>query len=723
MILINERLHNCHYVNSFLFSPFNKGFWDSFQNQQISNNFIKKIQKQEKVIMKLLNIKRFYYGNYLTLKDLDQDQKNPVFEYLKKLVPSVFQDGILNFDLLKQHLNSNEKIIQNTRNFLGLDWATKEKAKLEYSKNVKNKTLLPDVNQSLNFDQAKNIIIEGDNLEALKILQSAYQEKVDVIYIDPPYNTGNDFVYNDNFKQGSYEYKLANGLIDEDGLKTTTNQKTNARIHSNWLDMIYPRLKVARNLLKEDGVIFISIDDHEHAHLKLICDEIFNEQNFISTLIWLRNPGGESDNSHIANTKDFILMYSKKIDKFKINELKKEKNILDFKVTGNEIWKKGSMLEKSGENDRLIDRHNLGYVVYYNEKTKEVLTANDYNKDLIDDKLTSDKIIYHFNQELLSNGFIPIIPRIIKNTYGCWRMGEKKFLELYSQNKILFEKQKDNSIKIFEKVQYVIEDPYLLQKPKDFISFTTNSKGTNEMTKLFSINPFTKPKPTDLITYLINLHTNPNALVLDFFAGSGTTAQAVMELNQEDGGNRKYILVQLPEPIENNPEFKTICDITRARITRSIEKYQYNDLGFKYFKIGKSNFPIWQVQTDDSDKIIESQLNVFESLNSNQNYESMLYELMIREGMRFDENIQLHQIHDYQFWADEFFNYLFFLEPTNPNNLFQVIKQIIENKEQEGKTRIYINEAYFDDLKGDEMKLNLAEQISQYKKEIQLVVV
>ena len=169
-----KRLHNCDYVNSLWISPFiNKRFWDSFQNHLITNNFIKKIQKQEKVI-ELLNSQMLDNHNYLTLKDLDQDQKHPVFEYLKKLVPSVFQDGVLNFDLLKQHLNPDEKIIQNTRNFLGLDWATKEKAKLEYSKNIKNKTLVPDLNQSLNFDEAKNIIIEGDNLEALKILQSAY---------------------------------------------------------------------------------------------------------------------------------------------------------------------------------------------------------------------------------------------------------------------------------------------------------------------------------------------------------------------------------------------------------------------------------------------------------------------------------------------------------------------------------------------------------------------
>ena len=617
--------------------------------------------------------------NYLTLKDIDQDQKNPVFEYLKKLVPSVFQDGILNFDLLKQHLNPNEKIIQNTRNFLGLDWATKEKAKLEYSKNVKNKTLLPNVNRSLNFDQAKNIIIEGDNLEALKILQSSYQEQVDVIYIDPPYNTGNDFVYNDNFKQDSYEYKLANGLIDEEGLKTTTNQKTNPRLHNNWLDMIYPRLKVARNLLKKDGVIFISIDDNEQARLKLICDEIFGEENFITNFIWERtyHSNKNSSGKKVFKNCDYILAYSK------------DKDALIYFNEG---------IKTDFEDAPLKNNSNIEKEFIFPKNSIFFKKDNSWNNEEV--KITFKS---RWSQEKIDSEILNGTKFIIKNdNYDSIRA-------LYNSDKtgFLLSHQLLNTSNVYN---------------NNYLNATTE-RGTKELNNLNILGVFDYPKPKELLKYFINLNLNKNSLVLDFFAGSGTTAQAVMELNQEDGGNRKYILVQLPEPIENNPEFKTICDITRARITRSIEKYQYNDLGFKYFKIGKSNFPIWQVQTDDSDKIIESQLNVFESLNSNQNYESMLYELMIREGMRFDENIQLHQIHDYQFWADEFFNYLFFLEPTNPNNLFQVIKQIIENKEQEGKTRIYINEAYFDDLKGDEMKLNLAEQISQYKKEIQLVVV
>ena len=643
--------------------------------------------------------------NYLTLKDLDQDQKDPVFEYLKKLIPSVFQDGVLNFDLLKQHLNPDEKIIQNTRNFLGLDWATKEKAKLEYSKNVKNKTLLLDVNRSLNFYQAKNIIIEGDNLEALKILQSSYQEQVDVIYIDPPYNTGNDFVYNDNFKQNSYEYKIANGLIDEDGLKTTTNQKTNPRLHNNWLDMIYPRLKVARDLLKEDGVIFISIDDNEQARLKLICDEIFGEENFQNILCWVSKKEGRSITGKLfSKTKEYILVYSKgEINEKNFYSREFLSNIMPTIYSNKEIE-----IYKDDISDYIV-QHELinGNPKLFNSKTRPNLFFPIYVND---EEISLTK----------KDGFDEVYPPYNNETniQSVWRWSKDK---VQKESFNLVWKKVNGKYKIFTKKREISF------QGKDLIlsSSITTKTGGDELKKL-NINTFDFPKPTSLIKFLIS-NLNKNGLVLDFFAGSGTTAQAVMELNQEDGGNRKYILVQLPEPIENNLEFKTIADVTRARITRSIEKYQYNDLGFKYFKVGPTNFPIWKVSNQDDNDLIEKQLDLFLETPQEQNYEAMLYELMLKVEIRLDENIQLYQIDDYQFWADEFFNYLFFLKPAKFNNLFPLIKQIIENKEQEGKTRIYINETYFDNLKGDEIKLNLAEQINQYKKEskkeIQLVVV
>lgn len=404
--------------------------------------------------------------------------------------------------------------------------------------------------QELNInakDKNNNLIIEGDNYYGLKSLIIS-GIKVDVIYIDPPYNTGNkDFVYNDDYSTNIHKEVSA-----DDPHK-----------HSKWLSFMKKRLELAKELLADDGVIFISIDDNEQAYLKVLMDEIFGEENFISDLIWLRNPGGESDNLHIAKTKDFILMYSKNLNYFKINQLKKEKNILDFKVSNEKIWKKGSMLEKSGENDRLIDRKNLGYVIYYNPMKNDIIISFDYDKNLITEKLVFDNKIYSYNKDLINKNYLPIIPRFIKNTYGRWRMGSEKFIELFKNDRIIFEKNKNGDYRIFEKVIYDISVPYDLQKPKDFISFTTNSNGTSELKKIFSINPFSKPKPVDLILYLINFHMNKNAIILDFFAGSGTTAQAVMELNEEDGGNRRFILI-------TNNENNIARNICRERIYRVI---------------------------------------------------------------------------------------------------------------------------------------------------------
>lgn len=401
-------------------------------------------------------------------------------------------------------------------------------------------------------EKNNHLLIEGDNYYALKALQIS-GIKVDVIYIDPPYNTGNkDFIYNDNYVNKDDQFK-----------------------HSKWLSFMKKRLELAKELLADDGVIFVSIDDNEQAYLKVLMDEIFGEQNFVSDIIWIRNPGGQSDNSHIAKTKEYILIYAKNIDLFNIKDLVEEKKLLDYKFDKNlnQYWKKGTMIEKGGSNDRLIDRKKLGYVVYYNPKLNEIKTQHDYGIDLINHNLTSNVEIYSFDQNLIKKDFIPIIPRVIKNTYGCWRMGSEKLKDLFEKNRLFFEKDKQNNWRIYEKEIFEIENPYKNLKPKDLISFTSNTKGTNQLKTIFPndnklVSNF-HPKPSDLILYLINFHTNPNSLVLDFFAGSGTTAQAVMELNEEDGGNRRFILC-------TNNENDIAQKICRERIYRVI-----NDEGSK----------------------------------------------------------------------------------------------------------------------------------------------
>ena len=706
MNLNNEKkLHNYDYVNSLSLSPFifNKRFWADFQNHFDTNNFNKKMKKEEKVIMKLLNWKLFFYRNYLTLKDIDQDQNNSVFEYLKKLVPSVFQDGILNFNLLKQHLEPNQ-ITKENNNF-GLYWSGKNFSKTNALLDLKSKTLIPWKNKSLNFDQVENILIEGDNLEALKVLEKSYFNQVDVIYIDPPYNTGNDFVYNDNFKQDSYEYKIANGLINEDGLKTTTNQKTDGKLHTNWLNMIYPRLMIARNLLKDGGVIFISIDHKEQAHLKMICDEIFGESNFATSLTWVKKhgPGGNTSFDYkIINNTEYILCYGKNISQTKFNYLVHDQKRLKqlgyvnkdqyFDERG---YYKLTHLYHPSSSGSFQYTESLDYPIMAPDGTEFRLHCNKNGQK-------NGRYTWGYETYLAGNklGFI----ECHKNSDGDWVAFRKQY------QFVKFDVKKKEVIKIEAGQPYenLIDDFY-------------SQEGGTEIREIFADkNIFDFPKPKGLIKHLLKMSSNSNSLVLDFFAGSGTTAQAVMELNQEDGGNRKYILVQLPEPIENNPEFKTIADVTRARITRSIEKYQYKDLGFKYFKVGPTNFPIWQVSNQDNEQAIAKQLDLFSETPQEQNYEAMLYELMLRAGMRLDWKIENKTINQHQFWIDEYKDYCFFLKPQNIEEVFNIIKQVLNEKTNNSETVVYINENYF---QTDQAKINFAEQLKQLGKQIKLVVV
>ena len=678
---MEKRLNNFYYVNSFSFSPFNKGFWDSFQNQQISNNFIKNKAKEQKVIMKLLNFKRLYYRNYLTLKDFDQDQKDPVFEYLKKLAPSVFQDGVLNFDLLKQHLEPNQ-IIKESNDF-GLFWNGKNLAKSNAFLELRSKTLFPIREQSLNFDQAENILIEGDNLEALKILEKSYFNQVDVIYIDPPYNTGNDFVYNDDFKQSIEEYQIENNFVNDEGFKTTTNQNTSGRFHTNWLNMIYPRLMIARNLLKDGGVIFISIDNNEQARLKLICDEIFGEHNFINTLLReTKTGGGRFGKQYIQTDFDYVLCYSKNI--LKTDEFSKMKS----------DWDDYKFNDQRGDYSL---KHPLDGGAGQKNYDFEIIIQNNIYKPRFEKNWSFSKkrIDFMIEQDFLvpkNNGIV-----YIKN-YKNWEIIDE-----------------DNQYKIVWK-----ENGISWSSTKLIDKKFNNANGNKDIEYLNLKENFSYPKPVTLIKSLINMIKNKDALVLDFFAGSGTTAQAVMELNQEDGGNRKYILVQLPEPIENNPEFKTIADVTRARITRSIEKYQYKDLGFKYFKVGSTNFPIWQVSNHDDEQSIAKQLDLFSETPQEQNYEAMLYELMLTAGMRLDWKIESKTINEHQFWIDEYKDYCFFLKPQNSDDVLNIIKNVLNEKSNDSETVVYINENYFET---DQAKINFAEQLKQLGKQIKLVVV
>lgn len=576
--------------------------------------------------------------------------KNELVEILKENCPHLFEDNQINFDKLLKELN---------------------------------------------FDNSKNIIIEGDNLEVLKILKNSYFNQVDVIYIDPPYNTGNDFVYNDSFKQNIDEYKINQGLVDENGFKTTTNQKTDGRFHTNWLNMIYPRLIIAKQLLKKDGVIFISIDDNEQARLKLLCDEIFGESNFISTIIWQKTTGA-NDSLYLKETCEYILVYSKSKSLFNINEkLKDILNDKSFKYKDDFFNERGFYKLVNLDNASHTYSKNLDYEIiineksYYPGKSKENWIKRQNGVHAIKDwqwMWSKEKLNWG-----LENNFIVVDSGTIKN-------------KVYQ-----FVDNSNQKIERSEKFKNLI-----------LVNEISNLQGTNEVRNLFdNMKIFDHPKPISLIKYLVNLHTNKNALILDFFAGSGSTGHAVMDLNKEDDGNRKFILVQLDEKIENNDEFKLISDITRERINRAINKYEYQNQGYKFFKCKSSNIINWNSQNNNEQLSLES-INFEEILKEDRSYLDLVYEIGLTMGMKLDSQIEQF---DFYFYNKEN-NMIFLFSDKNKNGFYQIdeIHKIIKNYYElnSDNLQIYLLDCKF---KNDEDKLNCLTQIEDISDQIKIVVV
>ena len=612
-------------------------------------------------------------------------------------MPHAFVNGTLNFELLKNALNYKSNL-KETQVF-GFYWNGKHQAIDLVKKNNYEKTLLPVRKESLNFDQAQNIVIEGDNLETLKLLQKAYFNQVDVIYIDPPYNTGNDFVYNDSFKQDSYEYKLANGLIDEKGLKTTTNQASDGRFHINWLNMIYPRLLLAKTFLKDDGMIFISIDDHEYARLKVICDEIFHEDNFVTTFIWQKkNSGSGDDTKHVKKLTEYILFYAKDETKLKVKKMVRDLESGAYKESDEHLETRGKYLLKQLDVGSLTWSDKLDYPITIAGQT------------FYAGGVTKEEWIKRKKHHAVKD--------------WQWRWSEPK-LKWGLENGFILSKGN----KLYSKqYQFVDNENQPIERQSPYSNLILNkvvsgTSGTEELKQLFEGKKvFDHPKPIDLIKYLINLHPNEKALILDFFAGSASTAHAVMDLNQIDQGQRSYVLIQIPERIENSA-FDHIGQICQTRIKQAIKIHQYQDTGFKYFKLGSTNFDVWKATTNDSNIDIEQQLNIFEQKQTITDYEALLYELMLKHGLKLDWKMQLKIINEHQFWIDEMQEYCFFLKPQNSEEIFEIIKQINNQNPDYIKLQIFINEAYFDYPNGDQLKINLVEQIKQLDKQIKLWMV
>lgn len=483
-----------------------------------------------------------------------------------------------------------------------------------------NKTLRPCIEESKDWDNTENLYIEGDNLEVLKLLQNSYFNKVKMIYIDPPYNTGNDFIYVDDFAQNIDEYEEAKGSFDEEGNRLFKNTDTNGRFHSDWCSMIYPRLILARNLLADDGVIFISIDDNEQANLKKICNEIFGEKNFIGEIIRKTKSITNDIKNGLNIQHEALLVYAKYINLLKL--IGNEKKLEGYKNPDNDPngeWCSGDPSAKSGGEGTYFEIKNL-----YTGKSD----------------------------------FPP------KGRY--WAFSRKTFDEYIKKGKILFKKvYKDNERGfIFKRYKNELKDRYNpLNSLFAIENKYMNQIGTKELNLLFKEIDFIYPKPVNFIKLLITSLNDKSSIILDFFSGSATTAHAVMQLNAEDGGKRKFIMVQLPEETDEKSEafkagYKNICEIGKERIRRAGEKIKEEaglngqdlDIGFRVLKLDSSNMKDIYYSADEYDQ------GMLENMQSNTKEDrtdlDLLFGCLVDWGLELDKPyttkvINGHKVHIY----------------------------------------------------------------------------
>lgn len=517
---------------------------------------------------------------------------------LRDLMPQVINEGRIDFDKLRASLGD---FADERPEHYSFTWAGKRDA-IRILQTPSRATLVPARKESIDFNNTQNVFIEGENLEALKLLYKAYFGKVKMIYIDPPYNTGNDFVYPDNFADPLDTYLKLTGQKDSEGNLLTSNAETSGRYHSAWLSMMYPRLFVARQLLREDGVIFISIDDHEVHNLRLIMNEIFGEESFLACFIWQRRQMADSRNQDRSSTDhEYVVAYknNKAVLRGKDIDLEKYSNP-DNDTRG--AWFSADITGLATKERR----PNLHYDVV-NPKTR---------------------IVYHPS-----------------STRG-WSVSKETFNNLIEEGRILWPNSPDGRPrrkKFLNEVTNFVTGLSTILK----VGFTT--EGTREIQELFGDKIIQFPKPISLIKTLIQ-QTTQGDLVLDFFAGSCTTAQAVLELNREDGGNRKFIMVQLPEPTDNK-KFPTIAEIGKERIRRVVKKMKNEfegqlpldkpeDLGFKVFKLHESNYKQWESEKEKDPKVYAKQLEMLsDPLVESWKAENVIYEVALKEG--YSLNIQL----------------------------------------------------------------------------------
>ncbi|WP_028523279.1 site-specific DNA-methyltransferase [Runella limosa] len=546
---------------------------------------------------------------------------------LKEVVPQAFTEDKIDIQRLQTLLGQS---VSTDSERYGLSWAGKSEA-YKVLQSPSTATLIPNPDQSIDWDNAENVFIEGENLEVLKVLQKSYYGKVKMIYIDPPYNTGNDsFIYPDKFSETKEEYLKRIGDKDDDGFMMKQglfrkNNKENGQFHSNWLNMMLPRLFLARNLLKDDGVIFVSIDDNEQANLKILMDEIFGEENFLTTIIWEKRFTKSNNSKMFGSVTEFILCYRKTE---KLSTIKEPRN------------EKSDSIYSNPDNDPRGDWTSVSYV---NPATKEQ------------------------RQNLVYKIINPITNKEIEHPTNAWKYEYSTHLSHVEENKLYWGTKGENTYPRLKKFLSEMDGGMVPSNLWYHKEVGTTDQGSKILNDLLEKSIFDFPKPPSLIkkalSFQINDKEDKDFIVLDFFAGSGTTAQAVLELNEADGGNRKFICVQLPELTDDKSEaskagHKTIADISKTRIEKVIEKItkerdgkleldKHQNLGFRKYTLASSNFKIWRGDVVENEEDLVKQMELFTTpQKENTRSEHILWELLIKNGVPLTEKIECSTLQD-----------------------------------------------------------------------------
>lgn len=537
---------------------------------------------------------------------------NENIEQLKNIFPEAFGEGRVNFDTLRQLLGDVGAIDEGEEKY-GLNWHGKKKAR-QIALTPSTGTLLPCPEESVAWETTQNIFIEGDNLEVLKLLQKSYAGKVKVIYIDPPYNTGKEFIYPDKFQENLDTYLKYTGQISDEGVKFSSNTETSGRMHTNWLNMMYPRLKLSKNLLSQGGVIFISIDDNELANLQEICDEIFGQENFLGNIAVVSNLKGRSDDKYFATAHNYLVAYTK--GGFVSRGVPLPEAYLDeySEVDSNGRKYRLQGLRKRGSGARREDRPNMYYPFYVNPEDGEISLEH------------SDKFS------------VSIFPKLSDDSDGRWRWGKDTAMDRLDElmaRPVGKEKRWD----VFQIDYADTAEGEKRIKPKSVWIGPefSNEAGTLEVKELIGKGIFDTPKPVALLTYILEQTVSDKDIVLDFFAGSATTAHAVLQFNNDNATSVRYICVQLPEKVdESSAAFKAgysvISEISLARIKAAAQQLASEscDNGVKLFRLANSNIKAWNPDRADLE---ETLLSHQEHLIEGRTEQDVLYELLLKRGI------------------------------------------------------------------------------------------